>query len=243
MDDNLITVFKNELRVGTNDLYKLYGYNEHRKLKSVISQNKNEFLQLGFLPLQRQKPSKFSNDGRPSEQYLLNEDQFILLSVLVKNSKEAVQVKLRIVKQFIKMRDYIRTHANMVNSDEYKNVRLDSKQSRKEETDVIKQFVKYAADNGSSNSEKYYTNISRMVNTELFNAAKNLKPFKDYLSIRQLSTVMCAEQIVTNAIKEGMNRNIKYKDIYQMAKANVIKFVELYGKSDVPYIPNLIEST
>ena len=79
---NDLVIIKNDVPVvSTFDLFSKMGYKEHRKLKEVISAHKEAFEDLGKLPLEREKPTK-KEGGRPSESYLLNEDQFILLVLL-----------------------------------------------------------------------------------------------------------------------------------------------------------------
>ena len=42
-----------------------------------------------------------------------------------------------------------------------------------------------------------------------------------------------ADRIVAKALREGMDRKLYYKDIFQMAKARVESFADLVGKEEI----------
>lgn len=100
--NDLVEVHSDELRVKTCDLWKALGYNEHRKMKEVINNNRDSFIELGLLPIQREKPPKGSKGGRPDESYLLNFEQILLLIALSKNSK-GTSVKADAMVQMVKL--------------------------------------------------------------------------------------------------------------------------------------------
>ena len=56
---NDLVIIRNDVPVvSTFDLFTKMGYKEHRKLKEVISSHKEAFEEYGFLPLEREKPTK-----------------------------------------------------------------------------------------------------------------------------------------------------------------------------------------
>lgn len=81
-----------ESRVSTQNLYKLLGYNEHRNLKETVAKHLEVFESLGPVIQVQIKPTE--KGGRPSEAYALNLAQSLLLSGLVKNSKESKKVEI-----------------------------------------------------------------------------------------------------------------------------------------------------
>jgi len=100
-------------------------------------------------------------------------------------------------------------------------------------TEAIRDFTDYAKEQGSRNAERYYTNITRMMNGLLFICRGKFKNLREVLTAKQLMTVANAEEIISKGLKDGMKAKTFYKDIYQAVKANVLSFAEMHGKSKV----------
>lgn len=98
--------------------------------------------------------------GQEMKVYLLNEQQATFLITLLKNTKIVVSFKLELVRQFYQMRQYLMEHQSF----HWQATRLESKFSRRMETDEIKKFVAYAKSQGSQHPEKYYLTFSKLVN-------------------------------------------------------------------------------
>lgn len=230
--NSLVALHNDTPVVSTFDLFQKMGYREHRKLKEVISSHREAFEELGFLPLEREKPTK-KEGGRPSESYLLNEDQFILLVLLAKNSPESVELKIRVSREFKRMK---RTIANLLaqrQDPNWQNVRADGKAVYLQKTDVIKRFVDYATAQGSTSASKYYVSLAKMENNALFFIEAKYKNLREIMTIKQLMQVATADDVIEKAVKEGMEAGMHYKDIYQLAKERVIAFANIIGKSFV----------
>lgn len=126
---------------------------------------------------------------------------------------------------------------------EWQAARAQSKLVRREETDVIKDFVAYAISQGSESATRYYANISKMQNKALFFLEQNIeKPnnFRDLLSAFQLMQLGAADKMVADTLIQGMRDKIYYKDIYQLAKQKIEAFSMLAGKSRIEFVPRLI---
>ena len=216
--------------VSTFDLFEKMGYHEHRTLKRVIVDHKDAFDDIGLLHLHVQKPTR-KKSGRPIESYLLNEDHFILLVLLAKNSPESVQLKIRVCREFKRLKKTVALLASQRNNDAWKAERADGKQIYMQKTDVIKIFVEYATEQGSKSAAMYYTNFAKMENKSLFLCHQKLKNVREVLNIRQLNQVACADQIIEKAIQDGMDKEMPYKDVYRMAKERVIEFSKIIGQS------------
>lgn len=54
------------------------------------------------------------------------------------------------------------------------------------------------------------------------------------LDMRQLMVVSVADNIVSRALKEGMECEMHYKDIYKLAKDRIENFSKINGQSNVP---------
>ena len=230
---NDLVVIKNEVPViSTFDLFERMGYKEHRMLKRVISENLESFNEYGLVQLEVQKPTS-NTGGRPTESYLLNEDQFVLLVLLAKNTKESVNLKIRVAREFKRMKQTI---ANLIAQREdpnWQQVRSDGKKVYLQKTDVIKQFVDYATSQGSISAKMYYMSLAKMENKALFFIEQKYKNLREIMTIKQLMQVSTADDVIEKALKEGMDKNMPYKEVYKLAKSRVVAFAEIIGKSHV----------
>jgi len=230
---NDLVVIKNDMPViSTFDLYEKMGYKEHRMLKRVIADNISAFSEYGLLQLERQKLDG-ENGGRPTESYLLNEDQFILLVLLAKNTKESVDLKIRVSREFKRMKQTISNLVSQRQDPNWQNVRADGKAVYLQKTDIIKQFVEYAESQGSKSARMYYVKLAQMENQALFFIEAKYKNLREIMTIKQLMQVATADDVIEKAIKEGMDNKLHYKDIFQLAKERVIAFANIIGKSHV----------
>lgn len=230
--NDLVVLRNNVPLVSTFDLFKIMGYNEHRKLKAVISDNISAFNDIGLLPMERQKPTD-KKGGRPTESYLLNEDHFILLVLLAKNTHESVELKIRVAAEFRRLKKVVANIASQQRDPEWMNVRADGKIAYKQKTDVIKQFVDYATSQGSKSASMYYSNLAKMENKALFFIEQKYKNLRDILTIKQLMQACTADDVIEKALLDGMDKKLAYKDIYVLAKERVHAFAEVIGKSQV----------
>ena len=113
------------------------------------------------------------------------------------------------------------------------------KLTRKVETDVIKSFVDYAINQGSSNANRYYSKLTKMENNALFIIKDKFPNIKDVLTPIQLMNSSVCNEIVINALLEGMEKEMFYKEIYQMAKQRVEIFASVMPKTPVPMIESI----
>lgn len=237
--NDLVELINEHPMVSTFKLFPKMGYNEHRKLKAVINSNIEAFEDLGLLPFQRQKPSK-KTGGRPVEGYLLNEDHFILLVLLAKNTPESVKLKIRVSKEFKRLKNVAAALVKQRSDPNWQNIRSNGKAIYKQKTDVIKLFVDYATDQGSTSAKRYYSNLAKMENKSLFFIEQKYKNLREVMTIKQLMQVCTADDVIDKALVEGMDQGLDYHDIYKLAKDRVKAFAEIIGKSQVQ---NLIEES
>jgi len=231
--ENLIELYHGkEPRVKTWDLWRGFGYKEHRMLKLVITKNIGLFEERGQV-ISATVVAETKKSGRPDESYFLNERQFTLLIMLVKNTPESVEIKSRVEKEFERMRKALASLATQKSTLDYHAARKNGKQVYLQKTDVIKQFVAYATAQGSQSAKMYYTSIAKMENSALFFVEQKYPNLREMLNVRQLMQVATADQIVEKALQDGIEQSLHYKDIYKLAKERVIQFSEIIGKSQV----------
>jgi len=106
---------------------------------------------------------------------------------------------------------------------EYETIKLDGKIIRRLETDVIKQFVAYAIDQGANErgASMYYAHISNEVNKQL-----KIKS-RDSATTEQLKYVELLDRACKVSLVRGMESDIDYKTCYKVMKTELSKFVEL----------------
>lgn len=212
--NELVKIVGNE--VFTDSLVIAQGTeNKHISVKELIRDYAKEFNELGTLSVLNRE----STGGRPEQYYLLNEQQATFLMTLLRNTKKVVAFKLELVKQFYQMRQYILEHSSL----HWQQTRLESKSNRKMETDEIKVLVAYATEQGSKNADRYYCNLSKLANKAVGIDSHS----RDEANVNQLNNLILIENIIGNVIREGIQQDFYYKDIYKACKARIEQFREI----------------
>lgn len=208
---------------------------EHQSCFRLIKKFKHKFDEFGTLYFMDFK-SINSGRGRPEKFTYLSESHAIFLLTLSKNSDNVVNLKSDLTKSFDKYkRAYIRQAANQGKL-AWQQARIEGKVTRRTETDTIKEFVDYATAQGSQRANTYYMNISKMVNKSLFfvdEALGHPKNFRDLLGHTQLTQLDTADNLVFKILRESMQEEIYYKDVYKLAKEKVESLAAIIGKTDV----------
>lgn len=178
---------------------------EHRKLKQSIRKYQAQLESFGKLSAPCQAES---TGGRKTEYYLLNESQATFLITLLKNTEKVVLFKAELVRQFYEMRKFIAEK----HTKEWLETRHQGKLTRKAETDVIKELVEYAKEQGSTHSDKLYMTYSKLAN-----ALAGVKS-RDEASVMQLNNLSIFENLILQMIRSGMEGGLNYKEIYVECK-------------------------
>lgn len=229
-----IVELKNEIPVTTSLIISECTNIEHSSVIKLIRNHLKDLEKFGTCRFEIQKTK-----GRPLEFAYLNEQQTTLLITFMRNSEIVINFKIKLVEEFYKMKSIVSKISEMQTDEEWKLNRNIGKIARKEETDTIKEFVEYAKLQGSTKAEMYYSNISKMENKGLFLIQEKFKNIREVLTGQQLQVLCSADQIVKNAIKEGMLKNMNYKDIYLLAKERIEIFSTIIPKSIVPMLPEV----
>ena len=182
-----------------------------------------------------------STGGRPVIEYLLNEDQALFLGTLFRNNEKVVLFKKTVIRELRRMKEALLSAKTQHSDINWIETRNQGKTQRLEATNTIKEFIEYAEKQGSKNANYYYTNITRMMNNTLFIVTGKFKSLRNFLTPRQLMVISAAEGIIDKTLRDNMNRNIYYKDIYKLVKKNIMLFAELHGQSEVILEGLLIE--
>lgn len=97
------------------------------------------------------------------------------------------------------------------------------KEQRRSLTDSIKTFIEYAKTYGSIGADKYYMNFTKMQNSAL--GALN----RDTADLFTLNAFQMSDTIISNVLKEGIEKGLYYKDIFKEAKKSVENFAKSIG--------------
>lgn len=191
-----------------------------RTIEPIIERQKNK-LQSGNLKFpQKFIQSTYTNKmNRTYKMYEMNKSAYMKLSMHLKGYEKAEDVQDMIIEAFCLMEEAL---ANKQNAS-WLSARNNSKQIRKAETDTIKDFVRYATDQGSKSANMYYVNITKMTNKalEFLIQIEEGAPLRDLLNIMQLNYIQVLEERAALIIKKGMRDGLPYKYIYKLAKNEV----------------------
>ena len=186
--------------------------NEHRAVTQLIRSNLSDLEELGVLTFEMSKPTK--SGGRPKKTYLLNEHQAIVLTTFMKNSKKVKEFKVRLVSEFIKMRNYIQKQ---------ETIRLAGIEVRKSLTDAVQDSGEQERMHGHG-----YSQYTKMVYDmcglkETFkeykdwfkrNGANRPLSFRDYIKTGDLKRIELAEAL----IKPLLELDKQYSEIKETLK-------------------------
>lgn len=230
-----VEIIDDEARSGTWIIAEGFERDHHR-VKELISKYKERFLRLennsrsnGLIT--RRVPAKKA--GRPVDEIMLNQQQFVFLGTLFRNTEKVLDFKERLAADFVAQRNWIANAILQRENPDWQNVRRDGKLAYRQKTDIIKRFVDYATKQGSKNAQRYYVNFAQMENRALFFFEQKYKNLREVLTIKQLMQISTADDVIEKALLEGMNQGLKYKDCYKLAKSRVIAFAEIIGNSPV----------
>ena len=215
MADISIIYSANELRTDSRDLASLLDH-RHRTIFESITKYSTELSELGILPFETERLKTEHLGDREHKFAMLNEDQCYFVLTLMRNNAHVVKAKLQLVKAF---RD---ARTQLANRD---IARVDGKQVRNLETKAIADLVEYAKAKGSKSAERYYSNITKMTNAMIGIKAGE----RDKLDARTLGDIAVMEKIVANAVSDGINAEMDYKDIYKLAKSRCALAVPAIG--------------
>jgi len=226
---SLVEFHNGEGRAGT--LLIAEGFQrEHKNVTRLVKKHIKKFENLGVV-----NERKFqSTGGRPVIEYWLNEQQAVFLGTLFRNQNEiVVDFKLDLVKKFFEMRNELTRLEKRKKTPDHIEARVSGKVVRLLETDTIKKYIEYCFEQGSTNAQRYYGNLTRMMNTTLFIIEGKFKNLREWMDTEQLKVVAIVEKIIDNALQRGMEDNLEYHDVFKLTKKKVSDFVEMYGKTTI----------
>ena len=188
---------------------------KHKNIKELVSKYENDLKDFGKVRVLN--ATLDTNGGvQQTSYYLLNEQQATFLITLLRNTKVVVAFKKELVKQFYQMRQILLEQQTTL----WQNTRIESKANRLKETDEIKALITYAKESGSKNADKYYITFSKLANKAVALDSNQ----RSTATTNQLNNLILIENIISHVIKEGLERQAHYKEIYKACKKRIEQF-------------------
>lgn len=163
--------------------------------------------------------------GRHFKTYHMNRDGYMFLVMNI-STKKASEKKLAFIDAFNEMEKRILSLSNNSNDNEWLKVRSQSKALRLQQTDVIKDFVDYATNQGSKSAKFYYKHVTNATYKALGLIQHKKPKLRDTLDCMELSQLMVAENVAKQSIKKHMGNDEHYKDIFLLVKQDLIAYAE-----------------
>lgn len=155
--------------------------------------------------------------GKRNKMYFMTRDGFTLLAMGFTGVK-AMKWKIKYINSFNKMEQLLLEKQ----TEQWQQTRLQSKANRRLETDEIKELIEYAKAQGSKNMEKQ----GYVIYSKLANKVCGIND-RNNATVSQLNNLVLVENILKNCIKNGIEENKHYKEIYQDCKNRLNQFLEI----------------
>lgn len=211
----LVTIKNNQIFTDSKIISEGVGI-KHHSIQQLISKYESDIVEFGQLAFEM-RPVKYSRGTNFEKIYFLNEEQSTFIITLMRNNKTVVAFKKELVRQFYLMRQFIFERQ----SKHWLETREQGKLTRKAETDVLKQLVEYAEEQGSLHSDKMYVAYTKLANKICGISGR------DNATAQQLSNLTVAENIILHCIQAGILENKHYKDIYKDCKKRLEIFKDI----------------
>jgi len=211
---NLVSMINGEPRTSSDLVGKEFGIAHNEVLKKLG----------GFIG--EISPVKFSEmfsessrvvRGREFKTYLMNRDGYMFLVMNI-STKKAHEKKLAFIDAFNALEKALLAEYKNKGDSEWVKCRSQSKQIRLAHTDVIKDFVEYATNQGSGNAKFYYKHITNATYSALQLVQHKKPKLRDTLDAMELSQLMVAENKAKQLLNKYMDEGEHYKAIFSLVK-------------------------
>jgi phage regulator Rha-like protein len=188
------------------------------KLTLEHSRVKTEFVEADFT----------NNRNRTYKMFYMTKAGFMFL-VMNTGAKEKKMQKLwdmqfKIIDAFELMEKKLLQESTNKKNLEWNKSREQGKNIRLELTDVIKEFVEYATNQGSANAKMYYKHITKLEYKALDLMEQSKPKIRDILNVIELNQLILAEDLCRKKIRKYMDEKLHYKEIYLLVKQDLENF-------------------
>lgn len=191
--DELVSVKNDEAVCSSLDVAEKFG-KRHKHVMRAIEQIKEDSSAQKWAQSFHETTYKDAS-GKSNKMYLMNRDGFSIL-VMGFNGKKSMEWKWKYLEAFNTMESMLKER----NTQLWVEQRKQGKLTRQAETDVIKQLVEYAKEQGSEHAHMLYITYSKLANTMAGITDR------DFATLTQLNELSFIENIILNQIRVGMER-------------------------------------
>lgn len=219
----LVEVKRNEIYCDTGVIARKFGM-QHAKVTRAMETlipKLEDFRVTGFHPKFQTEQRNYR--GTSYQAYLLNRDCFILLGMRF-DTKLARKWQGQFIAAFNAMERQLLIADKNATDPEWLGQREQGKIARLQETDVIKEFVDYATEQGSKSAKFYYKHITNITYKALGMMVQRKPKLRDTMSLYEISELLLAERLAKNSLKKYMKLGRDYKDIYDSVKDDLLNF-------------------
>jgi len=219
----LVEFKRNEIYCDTGVIARKFGM-QHAKVSQAMKTlipKLDDFRVTGFHPKFEIEDREYR--GKKYKAYLLNRDCFILLGMRF-DTKKARQWQGKFIAAFNAMEQHILIADKNATDPKWLIQREQGKLARLEETDVIKEFVDYATNQGSKSAKFYYKHITNATYKALGLMAQSKPKLRDTMNLYEISELLLAERLAKKSLKKYMTIGRHYKDIYNSVKEDILSF-------------------
>lgn len=176
------------------------------------------------------EPRNYTDErGKTQPMYHITEQGFAFL-VMGFTGRKAAAWKERFINAFHAMHQVLERQRN----EAWQLQRADGKQVRTDMTDSLQRLEDYSRANGSTHSDWFYANYTRMINKALFESVDTPPgAFRDSLDRNQLAKLRVAEMMVSDLIDRSIDARVPYKEIYVAVKERVTNYAAIVGRTAV----------
>lgn len=161
--------------------------------------------------------------GREFKTISMNRDGYMFLIMNI-STKKAHEKKLAFIDAFNAMEKTLLKLDENSHDNQWLKARSQSKAARLQQTDVIKEFVEYAINQGSKSAKFYYKHYTNVTYKALGLIQHKRPKLKDTLDLMELSQLMVAENVAKQSIRKHMNNGEHYKSVFLLVKQDLIAF-------------------
>ena len=161
--------------------------------------------------------------GKNYTAYLMNRDCFMILGMRF-DTKKSRKWQGQFIAAFSVMETRLIKLAQNSKDQLWIENRSQGKIARREETDIIKEFVEYATKQGSKHASFYFKHLTNSTYMALGMIVQRKPKLRDTMNLYEISELLLAERLAKNSLKKYMDLGRNYKDIYNSVKEDLIIF-------------------
>lgn len=160
--------------------------------------------------------------------YYLMDRKFFSHLVVRFRGREAFEWQVKFIEAFFEMEKQLALVTHNKNNEQWLAQREQSKLVRREETDVIKEFVEYATKQGSQSAKFYYKHITVAVYKCLGLIQFEKPKLRETLDLLQTSQLILAEMTARKSLQKYMQQGEHYKAIFTLVKQDLENFANAF---------------